>query len=111
MINKKIEISYKTVVFTIFFLLLLVLLWQVRNIIVLLFISFVLMEALNPAIIRLEKIKIPKGRGILIFSKRTTAGFNASIKTELMKSKITRDLICHKRTSPKIKMIVKTTVL
>ena len=66
MINKKIEISYKTVVFTIFFLLLLVLLWQVRNIIVLLFIGFVLMEAINPAIIKLEKIKIPRPLGILI---------------------------------------------
>lgn len=66
MINKKIEISYKTVVFTIFFLLLLVLLWQIRNIIVLLFIGFVLMEAINPAIIKLEKIKIPRPLGILI---------------------------------------------
>lgn len=66
MINKKIEISYKTVIFTIFFLLLLVLLWQVRNIIVLLFISFVLMEALNPTIIRLEKFKIPRPLAILI---------------------------------------------
>lgn len=66
MINKKIEVSYKTIVFTVFFLLSLVLLWQVRTLIVLLFISFVLMEALNPAIVRLEKFKIPRPLAILI---------------------------------------------
>lgn len=66
MINKKIEISYKTIVFTILFLLGLVLLWQVRGLVVLLFISFVFMEALNPAVSRLEKFKIPRPLGILI---------------------------------------------
>lgn len=66
MINKKIEVSYKTIVFTVFFILSLVLLWQVRNLIILLFISFVLMEALNPAIVRLEKFKIPRPLAILI---------------------------------------------
>lgn len=66
MINKKIEVSYKTIIFTVFFILSLVLLWQVRNLIVLLFISFVLMEALNPVIVRLEKFKIPRPLAILI---------------------------------------------
>ena len=66
MINKKVEISYKTIIFTILFLLALVLLWQLRALVVLLFISFVFMEALNPAVVRLEKIKIPRPLGILI---------------------------------------------
>jgi len=66
MINKKLEISTKTIVFTILFLLSLFLLWQVRGLIVLLFISFVFMEAINPAICRLEKIKIPRPLAILI---------------------------------------------
>lgn len=64
--NKKIEISYKNIIFTVLFLLGLVILWQVRTLIVLLFISFVLMEALNPAVTRLEKRKIPRPLGILI---------------------------------------------
>ncbi len=64
--NKKIEISYKNIVFTVLFLLGLVVLWQIRTLIVLLFISFVFMEALNPAITRLEKYKIPRPLGILI---------------------------------------------
>jgi len=64
--NKKIEVSYKNIIFTILFLLGLVVLWQIRTLIVLLFISFVLMEALNPAVTRLEKYKIPRPLGIFI---------------------------------------------
>ena len=64
--NKKIEISYKTIVFTVLFLLGLVLLWQIRALVILLFISFVFMEALNPAVTRLEKFRIPRPLGILI---------------------------------------------
>lgn len=63
---KRIEISYKTIIFTVVFLLSLVVLWQIRSLIVLLFISFVFMEALNPAVTRLERIKIPRPLGILL---------------------------------------------
>jgi len=66
MTNKKIEISYKTIVFTVLFLLSLVVLWQIRSILVILFVSFVFMEALNPAVSRLERFKIPRPLGILI---------------------------------------------
>jgi len=64
--NKKIEISYKNIIFTVLFLLGIVILWQIRTLIILLFVSFVLMEALNPAVTRLEKHKIPRPVGILI---------------------------------------------
>ncbi len=63
---RKIEISPKTIVFTVTFLLSLVLLWQIRSIIVVLFISFVLMQALNPLVTRLEKIKVPRVLSILL---------------------------------------------
>lgn len=63
---KRIEISYKTIIFTVLFLISLVLLWQIRSIILLLFVSFIFMEALNPIVSRLEKIKIPRPVGILI---------------------------------------------
>lgn len=66
MTNKKVEISYKTIIFTVIFLAALVVLWQVRALVVLLFISFVFMEALNPAVVRLEKIRVPRPLGILI---------------------------------------------
>ena len=64
--TNKIEISHKNIVFTVLFILGLVVVWQIRALIVLLFISFVLMEALNPAVTRLEKYKIPRPLGILI---------------------------------------------
>jgi len=63
---KKIEISYKTIIFTVLFLLALVVLWQIRSLVILLFVSFVFMEALNPAVTRLEKFKIPRPLCILI---------------------------------------------
>jgi len=63
---RKIEISPKTIIFTVVFLLSLILLWQIRSIIILLFISFVLMQALNPLVTRLEKIKIPRVVSILL---------------------------------------------
>lgn len=64
--NKKIEISYKTIIFTVVFLLALLLLWQIRALVILLFVSFVFMEALNPSVTRLEKMKIPRPLAILI---------------------------------------------
>ena len=65
MSNKKIEISYKTIIFTALFLIGLFVLWQIRALIILMFISFIFMEVLNPAIVRMEKYKIPRPLGIL----------------------------------------------
>jgi predicted PurR-regulated permease PerM len=63
---KKIEISHKTIIFTVLFLLSLVLLWNIRSLVILLFVSFVFMIALNPAVTRLEKFKIPRPVSILL---------------------------------------------
>ena len=63
---RKIEIAPKTIVFTVFFLLALIFFWQIRSILMIIFISFVLMHALNPLIIRFERIKIPRIVAILI---------------------------------------------
>lgn len=57
--TKKIEISQKTILFTIFSLLALWLLYQVRGILILFFIAFILMTAVNPLIKLAKKIKIP----------------------------------------------------
>lgn len=57
--TKKIEISQKTILFTIFSLLSLWLLYQVRSIIILFFVAFILMTAVNPLIKLVRKIKIP----------------------------------------------------
>jgi predicted PurR-regulated permease PerM len=63
---RKVEIAPKSIIFTVFFLLSLSILWQVRSIIVLLFVSFVLMHAIDPAVVRLQKIKIPRILAILL---------------------------------------------
>lgn len=62
---QKIEITYKTIVFTTAFLLSLVVLWSIRDIIILLFICFILMLSLNPTITRLEKLRIHRAVAIL----------------------------------------------
>lgn len=62
----RVEISYKTVIFTVFFLLGLWFLYEVRQIIIILFISTILMSALNPTVDRLEKLKITRWMAILL---------------------------------------------
>lgn len=62
---QKIEVSSKTIVFTVFFLIGIWLVYQIREIIIALFISFVLMSALNPSIDRLEKYGLPRWTAIL----------------------------------------------
>jgi len=57
--TRKIEISQKTIIFTVGFLLSLWLVYQVRSIIILFFIAFILMTAVNPLVRLAKKIKIP----------------------------------------------------
>lgn len=56
---KKIEISQKTIIFTLLLLLSLWFIYQIRGIVVLFFIAFILMTAVNPLIKLAKKIKIP----------------------------------------------------
>lgn len=63
---KKIEISYKTIVFTVLFLVALWFFYQIREILLALFISLILMGALNPLVSRLEKGKIPRWLAIFL---------------------------------------------
>ena len=63
----RVEISYKTIIFTILFLVSLALLWQIQSIIVLFFVCFIFAEILNPIVGKLEKFKIPRPLGIVMF--------------------------------------------
>src|SRR3990167_8460672 len=58
--NYKIEISSRTIVFTVLFLLLLKFLWIIQDVIFSLFIAFIIMSALKPYVSFLEKNKIPR---------------------------------------------------
>jgi predicted PurR-regulated permease PerM len=62
----KIEISHRTVIFTVFFLFFLWLIYQLRHILVVLFVGIILTSALNPAVERLERFKIPRLLGAII---------------------------------------------
>jgi predicted PurR-regulated permease PerM len=62
---RKVEVSHRTIIFTVLLLLSLWFLFQIREIIFTLFIAFILMAALNPTIDRMEKFKIPRPIAIL----------------------------------------------
>ena len=62
----KIEVTHKTIIFTVLFLIGLYLLFLIKDIIILFVIALLLMTALNPMVTRLEKFKIPRGLSIAI---------------------------------------------
>lgn len=62
----KVEISHKTIVFTVLFLIFLLFLYKIRYIILLLFIAIIFMSALSPIVDRMQKLKIPRGISIII---------------------------------------------
>ncbi|MBI2611267.1 AI-2E family transporter [Candidatus Gottesmanbacteria bacterium] len=62
----KVEVSYKTIVFIVAFLLLLWFLYQVREIISWIFVSFILMSALKPWAESLEKFRVPRALSVMI---------------------------------------------
>ena len=62
----KIEISYKTTVFTVFFLIFLYFLFSIRYIILLIFIGLIVMSALSPIVDKMQKFKIPRGLAIIL---------------------------------------------
>lgn len=64
---EKIEISHRTIIFTVSFLIFLWFLYQVRQVILLFYISVIFMSALNPLVDKLEKFKIPRTISIIFF--------------------------------------------
>lgn len=64
---ERIEISYKTIIFTVFFLIFLWLLYSVRSIILLLFVVAILTSSLSKPVDKLEAARIPRTLVILIF--------------------------------------------
>ncbi len=63
---RKVEVSHKTIIFTVFFLLFLWFLFYIRDIILELFVALLLMTILEPLVNLLSKIKIPRGVSVLI---------------------------------------------
>lgn len=62
---RKIEISHKTIVFAVFLVISLWVIFQIRDILLMLFVSLILMSAFNPAVDKLEKFHFPRWLAIL----------------------------------------------
>jgi predicted PurR-regulated permease PerM len=58
--TRRVEISSKTIIFTIVLILSLGLVWRIRQLIYALFIAFIFMSALKPMVNRLERIRLPR---------------------------------------------------
>ncbi len=63
---KKVEISHRTIIFTVVFLLSLWLLYYLRGVLVILFFAVILMAALGPLVNRLEKWHLPRALAIIL---------------------------------------------
>ncbi|MFH0937100.1 MAG: AI-2E family transporter [Candidatus Daviesbacteria bacterium] len=58
--TRRIDISYKTIIFIVFFLILLWIIFQILDILLLFFVAFIFMSALAPLVDQLTKRKIPR---------------------------------------------------
>lgn len=63
---RKVEISHRTIIFAVFFLLLLAFLYLVRDIILQLFVALLIMTILEPLVDGLSKIKVPRALAVLV---------------------------------------------
>ena len=61
----RVELSQYSIVFVVLFILGLLFLFQIRNIVLFIFIALILMSALNPLVDRLEKYRVPRGLSTL----------------------------------------------
>lgn len=62
----KIEVSYKTIVFTVAFLTLMWILYQIRDLVLEFFVALLLSAILNPLVTNLGKLKLPRSLAIIL---------------------------------------------
>ncbi len=63
---RKVEISHKTVIFTVLFLVFLWFLYYIRDILIELFVALLLVAILEPLVNLLSKVKVPRGISVLL---------------------------------------------
>ena len=64
--TRKVEISHKTIIFTVFFLLFLWVLFYIKDILLELFVALLLMTVLQPMVGLFAKIRIPRAISVLL---------------------------------------------
>ena len=77
---KKIEISHRTIIFAVIFLISLWFLYFIRDLLLQLFLALLIMAILNPLVSRLSDYRIPRAFSVLVsslsnFSKKSFAIF------------------------------------
>lgn len=65
--SHQVEISYKTIIFTVFFLIFMWFLFRIRHLLLLLFIAVIFMSVLSPLVDKLERRRIPRSLATLFF--------------------------------------------
>lgn len=75
----QVNISQKSIIFTVLLLILIYLLFLLRNLLLLFFIAVIFMSALSPLVDKLEKRKIPRSLAILLFYILIIGGIGFSI--------------------------------
>lgn len=63
---RKVEISHKTIIFSFLFLLFAWFIYYIRDIVLQVFASLIIVSIINPIVVRLSKFKIPKAISILV---------------------------------------------
>lgn len=63
---RKIEISYRTIVFTVFFLVFAWFLYYIRDILFQVFVALLIMTILNPTVTKLHRLKVPRVLSVMI---------------------------------------------
>jgi len=98
---QKIEISHRTIIFTVLFLVFLWLLFQIRQIILALFVALILMAALNPLVNKLERLRLPRAAAALLTILFVVGGLGLTLgltisplieQTAILVTKFPRDL-------------------
>lgn len=77
--NNRVEISPRIIIFTVLLVLGLWLVWFIKDVIFLLFISFILMSAFRPVVDRLAQWRIPRVLGILLLYASIIGIFSVGI--------------------------------
>lgn len=75
----KVEISHRTIIFTLILIAGIWLVLQIRDILFLLFISFIFMSALRPIVDGMERVRIPRALSILIMYGLLFGGLGAGV--------------------------------
>lgn len=63
---KKIEISHKTIIFTVVFVLSLLFIYQIRDVLLALFVAILIMAVLDPMVTKLSLYKIPRALSVAV---------------------------------------------